>query len=164
MYLRYALAAALMATLAACGPSVPTTGGTEVFRISAREANRIPDRAEETINALRASAGVAPMTLDSQLTAAASAHSRDMAAQARPWHFGSDGSSPLVRVARAGYAGQFLGENISETFETDTETINAWMQERTTREVILDPRARAFGFAWYQEQNGKIWWTLVTGT
>jgi uncharacterized protein YkwD len=163
MYLRYALMAALMATLAACGPPAPT-GGTEVFRISAREARLIPERAEQTINSLRASAGAAPVALNQQLTSAASSHSRDMSSQNRPWHFGSDGSSPIDRVARTGYAGQFLGENISETFETDSETINAWMQDRATREVILDPRARNIGFSWYQESNGKIWWTLVTGT
>jgi uncharacterized protein YkwD len=32
-----------------------------------------------------------------------------------------------------------------------------------TRAVILDPAARDIGFAWYQEPNGKIWWTVVTG-
>ena len=37
-----------------------------------------------------------------------------MSAQNRPWHFGSDGSSPLVRVQRAGYRGKLLGELISE--------------------------------------------------
>ncbi|MEM1429780.1 MAG: CAP domain-containing protein [Pseudomonadota bacterium] len=163
MYLRYAILAALMATLAACGPPAPT-GGTEVYRISSREARQIPERAEETINGLRASAGAPPVTLDPQLTEAARTHSRDMSAQNRPWHFGSDGSSPIDRVVRTGYLGQFLGENISETFETDGETINAWMQDRATRDVILDPRARSLGFSWFQEQNGKIWWTLVTGT
>ena len=51
-----------------------------------------------------------------------------MARQNRPWHFGSDGSSPLDRVKRAGYPGMMLGENISETYETELETLSAWMQ------------------------------------
>jgi hypothetical protein len=29
--------------------------------------------------------------------------------------------------------------------------------------VILDPKATNMGFSWYQEPNGKIWWTLVMG-
>ncbi|MEJ2018524.1 MAG: CAP domain-containing protein, partial [Maritimibacter sp.] len=97
------------------------------------------------------------------LTAAAATHSRDMHVQNRPWHFGSDGSSPLDRVQRTGYQGTLLGENISESFETDLETLAAWMAEKDTRDVILDPRARNIGLSWYQESNGKIWWTLVTG-
>lgn len=163
MRIRFVLLAALLALLAACGPQAPT-GGTEVFRISAREAQAIPGRVEQSINTMRASNGVGPVVINRELTQAANAHARDMSAQNRPWHFGSDGSSPIDRVRRTGFAGQFLGENISETFETDAETIAAWMQDPATRAVILDPRARNLGFSWYQEQNGKIWWTLVTGT
>jgi uncharacterized protein YkwD len=86
-----------------------------------------------------------------------------MAVQNRPWHFGSDGSSPLERVRRTGYQGRMMGENISETYETELETLSAWMGSPDTRAVILDPAARDIGFAWYQEPAGKIWWTVVTG-
>jgi hypothetical protein len=37
------------------------------------------------------------------------------------------------------------------------------MAQPDTRNVILDPMARNLGFAWFQEQGGKIWWTLLTG-
>jgi len=87
-----------------------------------------------------------------------------MSIQNRPWHFGSDGSSPLDRVARVGYPGALIGENISETYENEAETLSAWMQEPATRNVILNPRARKLGFSWFQEPNGKIWWTMVTGS
>ena len=83
--------------------------------------------------------------------------------QNRPWHFGSDGSSPLDRVLRVGYQGRLLGENISETYESELETLSAWMQQEDTREVILDPRGRDMGFAWFQEPSGKIWWTMIVG-
>jgi hypothetical protein len=43
------------------------------------------------------------------------------------------------------------------------ETLSFWMSKKDTRDVILDPRARDMGFAWYQEPQGKIWWTLLTG-
>ena len=94
---------------------------------------------------------------------AAATHSRDMSVQNRPWHFGSDGSSPLTRVQRLGYPGRLGGELISETYETELETLSAWMADADTRSVILDERARDLGFAWYQEEHGKIWWTLLTG-
>jgi uncharacterized protein YkwD len=87
-----------------------------------------------------------------------------MSVQNRPWNFGSDGSSPLDRIARVGYAGGLVGENIRETYETELETLSAWMEEPGPRAVILDPRARNMGFDWFQEPNGKIWWTLVLGS
>ena len=69
---------------------------------------------------------------------------------------------PIFR--RQGYSGQLVGENISESYENDIQTLNAWMQTRDTRDVIMDPTATSLGFAWYQEPSGKIWWTLISGT
>ncbi len=57
-----------------------------------------------------------------------------------------------------------LGELISETYETELETLGAWMEQEDTRRIILDKRARNLGFAWFQEQNGKIWWTMILGS
>ncbi len=161
------LASAL--ALAACtppsGPRLDAEGRPlpQVYRISRGETNEIEFRMLDAVNALRQARGTAPLQLNSRLTAAAATHSRDMSVQNRPWHFGSDGSSPLDRVQRVGYAGKFLGETISETYETELETLAAWMEEPSTRDIILDSRATEMGFQWFQEPNGKIWWTLMTG-
>jgi uncharacterized protein YkwD len=152
--------------LAACAPGPVVDDGTgraKIYRIAARDADKIPFRMLDSINSLRTAAGLGSLALSSQLNAAASTHSRDMALQNRPWHFGSDGSSPLQRVARTGYIGEFKGETISETYETELETLAAWMETPETRGIIMDSGARDLGFAWHQESNGKIWWTLVTG-
>ncbi|NVK45664.1 MAG: CAP domain-containing protein [Rhodobacteraceae bacterium] len=134
-----------------------------VYRISARDEGTIQYRMLDSINALRSAAGAPPVALNANLNAAAATHSRDMHVQNRPWHFGSDGSSPLDRVARSGYPGMMLGENISETYETELETLSAWMEQSDTRDIILDPKATDIGFSWYQEDNGKLWWTLLIG-
>ncbi len=162
------LASALVA--AACspisqGPQVGPDGRPlpRVYPIGEREAREIPYRVLDAINVLRRARGAAPLALNSQLNAAAATHSRDMSVQNRPWHFGSDGSSPLLRVQRVGYTGRLLGENISETYETELETLSAWMAQPDTRDILLDPAARDLGFAWFQEESGKIWWTLLTG-
>ena len=156
--------------LAACGvgasqPSVGADGRPlpRVYRINGATAEEIPYRVLDSINTLRAARGAAPLALNAQLNAAALTHSRDRSVQNRPWHFGSDGSSPLLRVQRVGYPGKFLGELISETYETELETLTSWMAQRDTRDIILDGEARNLGFAWYQEASGKIWWTLLTG-
>ncbi len=141
------------------GQPLPT-----VYRISASDEDRIKIRMQDSINALRRSSGLPELNLDAKLIAAAATHSRDMSVQNRPWNFGSDGSSPLDRIARVGYAGGLVGENIRETYETELETLSAWMEEPGPRAVILDPRARNMGFDWFQEPNGKLWWTLILGS
>lgn len=154
--------------LAACEPAGPPLGPDgkplpQMYRIRPGDEAEITARVLDSVNTLRAARSTAPVAMNPQLTASAAAHARDMAAQNRPWHFGSDGSSPLDRARRAGYMGQILGENISETFETEIETLSAWMALADTRDVILNPAARDMGFAWFQEPSGKIWWTMVTG-
>ena len=145
--------------LAADGKPLP-----QVYPIKGKDTSAITYRVVDGVNELRGARNLTPLTLDASLTAAAATHSRDMAVQNRPWHFGSDGSSPLVRVQRAGYTGGLLGELISETFETELVTLSAWMGEADTRDVIMDPRAGQIGFAWFQEPSGKIWWTMLTGS
>lgn len=135
----------------------------KLYRIRASDVSAIQFRMLNSVNALRQAAGSDQVQLNAQLNAAAATHARDMAVQNRPWHFGSDGSSPLDRVARVGYLGALVGENISETYETEIETLGAWMEQPDTRRVITAPEASDMGFAWFQESNGKIWWTLVMG-
>lgn len=159
----------LLAVSACTTPSTTNQLGADgkplpkVYRIRAGETSKLQFRMLDSVNALRQAAGARPVQINAQLTAAAATHSRDMSVQNRPWHFGSDGSSPIDRVQRAGYPGAMLGEVISETYETELETLAAWMDEPGTRSVLMDPNAANMGFSWYQENNGKIWWTLLMG-
>lgn len=155
-------------TLAACTPTAPGLGPDGralpvLYRINPDDTAAIQFRVLDSVNAFRSAAGASPMGLNAALNAAAATHARDMSVQNRPWHFGSDGSSPIDRAQRAGYTGTVLGENISETYESEVETVAAWMTQADTRDVITDPAARDLGIAFFQEENGKIWWTLLTG-
>lgn len=160
---------AAVAMLAACAEPVAQRMGPDgrpmpaVYRITSADVERVQVRMRDSINTVRNQQGLSSVELNAQLTSAAATHARDMSVQGRPWHFGSDGSSPIDRVQRVGYRGQFLGELISETFETELETLTAWLEARETRGVLMEPRMREIGFAWHQEANGKIWWTLTTG-
>jgi len=155
--------------LSACGgpitnPPIGADGNAvaKIYRI--RGESRVQYGMLDAVNSLREAAGHPAVQLDSRLNAAAATHSRDMALQNRPWHFGSDGSSPIDRAQRVGYTGLLVGETISETYETELETLAAWMEDDNTRNIILSPNATDMGFAWAQENNGKIWWTLVLGS
>jgi uncharacterized protein YkwD len=166
-----ALLMAAVLTVSGCTvgtPVEPTLGSDgkplpRLYRIKDRDVGKIQLRMLDSVNTLRGAGGVSQVEMDANLIAAAATHARDMSIQNRPWHFGSDGSSPLERVARSGYAGSLVGETISETYETELETLAAWMEEPGTRTVIMDPTATDLGFAWLQEANGKIWWVMVLG-
>lgn len=156
--------------LAACSANTSARIGADglplpqVYKIGPNDTGDIQFRMLDSVNTLRQAAGVPAIELDAQLNAAAATHSRDMSAQNRPWLFGSDGSSPLDRAKRAGFQGQVIGENISESYETELETLAAWMRQADTRGVVLDPKARRMGIAWFQEPAGKLWWTLSMGS
>lgn len=164
---RFFLLSGVGLTLAACtSASEPRVGADgkplpRVYRIT--DAREVSFRLLDSMNTLRAAKALPPVAFDASLNAASETHSRDMSVQNRPWHFGSDGSSPLVRAQRSGFTGRLLGENISETYETELETLSSWMAQGDTRDVIMDPLATRLGFAWFQEPGGKIWWTLLTG-
>ncbi len=168
MRLRRLILVLCCVAVSACVPLAPRLGPDGqplpvLYRINPDDTASIQFRVLDSVNAFRQASGAPALTLSAELNAAAATHSRDMALQNRPWHFGSDGSSPIDRAQRAGYAGTVLGENISETYESELETVAAWMQQADTRGVIVDPAARDLGVSFYQEDNGKIWWTLVTG-
>lgn len=157
------------AALAACArPNAAPVGSDgqplpQVYHIKPGDDSAISYRMLDAVNSLRQSKGAPQLALNAALIAACAAHSRDMAVQNRPWHFGSDGSSPLVRVQRVGYTGTLLGELISETYQTELVTLSDWMNQTDTRDVVLDSRATEMGFAWFQESTGKLWWTMELG-
>ncbi len=164
------LALAATAFLAGCAATAPQElYGPDgrplprVYNMTDTDRAQIPFRVLDSVNTLRSARGLVPMQLNAQLNAAALAHSRDMSAQNRPWHFGSDGSSPLLRVQRAGYMGHFTGELVSETYQSELETLAEWLEQPDTRAIVFDPSSNELGFAWFQEPSGKLWWTLVTG-
>lgn len=166
---RSALFLGVSAALAACSraPVVPLGADgrplPQVYVIAPGSESAIQFRMLDGVNALRAAKQQPQVAFNVELNAACATHARDMAVQNRPWHFGSDGSSPLVRVQRAGYSGKLLGELISETFETELQTLSNWAGQQDTREVLLAPSATDFGFGWFQESNGKIWWAALLG-
>ncbi|NBR88495.1 MAG: CAP domain-containing protein [Rhodobacteraceae bacterium] len=154
--------------LAACAAPQPTMGPDgkplpKLYKIGAGDVSKIQFRMLDSVNSLRQAVGAGSVEFDSQLNAAAATHARDMSLQNRPWHFGSDGSSPIDRATRVGFSGLYIGEALSETYETEGETLAAWMDDPVTRRIIVDSRANRIGFAWFQETNGKIWWVMEVG-
>tara|TARA_B110001450_G_scaffold21597_1_gene19442 strand:+ start:756 stop:1256 length:501 start_codon:yes stop_codon:yes gene_type:complete len=158
------ISAILIIVLTACNPPSVTNrpgDGTVIIQMSHIGVSRVQSRHLDSINAVRQARGLSALELNTSLTRAAKSHAFDMSVQNRPWHFGSNGSSPLDRVVNFGYNGQLIGENISETYEDDFNTLDIWMNIPLSESIILDPKATKVGIAWHQETNGKIWWVQL---
>jgi len=152
----------IMVSLFIVSGCIPTETSA-VRQITAGEANGIRLNQLDLVNTVRAQAGVPPLTLSLELTAAALTHARDIAVQKRAWNFGSDRSAPQARAERAGFNGLITGENVAETFMTNIEIFQAWAADSRSRQAMLDPRATHMGLGWYQEANGKLWWVMDIG-
>src|SRR5207247_10431108 len=104
------------------------------------------------LNQARRSAGLTPLALNPQLPAAAQAHTDDLvnasAKMGALGHNGSDGSTPLVRILRAGYHtyswGSYYGENWA-AFQTIDQSMKFWLADPPHRANILRPRFREIG-------------------
>jgi uncharacterized protein YkwD len=125
------------------------------------------------VNAERAKAGCAPVSLDQDLIAAAQEHSKDMATNNFFSHTGSAGTTVSQRASAAGYSSTFVGENIAAGYDTPEEVMRGWMESPGHRENILNCAYRHIGIGYvYQTDDvplaGANWpyyryWTQVFG-
>lgn len=121
-------------------------------------------RVMELVNAERAAAGLAPLELSEELTAAAQAHSEGMAYTGVISHIGADGRGPAERISEAGYPWLRCGENIAVGQPTPEEAISFWMGSPPHRANILDPGMREIGvgYIWLPGGYGH-YWTITLG-
>lgn len=163
MIVRFLGILVLAGVLAACAPEQPgspAAPGAPTARELA-DTNAVRFRQLDAVNALRQGRGLQPLRYNNALNSAALTHARDMALQQRAWHFGTDRSNPQSRAMRAGFSGLVLGENIAEAFEGDIVTLQNWLDQSGSANLILRREATDFGFAWFRESNGKIWWVQL---
>ncbi len=96
------------------------------------------------INNARAQAGLAPLSVNATLTAAAQGHSVDMACHGVISHTGSDGSSPQERIVAAGYSPSYSAEIIYGSGYPQT-AVDWWMNDQVHRNEILNSRYSEMG-------------------
>ena len=135
------------------------------------DAGAVRLRILELVNAARATgrrcgvkyfAPSAPLTLDSKLSSAALAHSREMAQYVEFDHRGHDGSTPTERVERAGYgAYRIVGENIAAGAMTPADVTQGWLSSPAHCENIMDGRFTQMGIAYAANPKSAagMYWT-----
>ena len=122
--------------------------------------------ARSLINDYRKQKGLKPLKLNTELTEAAKAHSRDLAKWDRISHYGSDGSNPWDRVKRTGYKARLAAENVGTGQIDFKEVLRGWEESPGHNKNLLLPDAHDMGIALVQDPKTefKSFWTLVIGT
>ena len=146
-------------TPGASQPTATTATTTPQPRPSADMAGQILS----LVNAERQRAGVAPLTLNGQLTTAAQRHGRDMANNNHYSHTGTDGSSPGQRITAAGYSASHWGENIAWGQASAAEVMRAWMNSPGHRQNILNPNYTELGASLVVSESGRPYWVQKFG-
>ncbi len=96
------------------------------------------------INAQRAANGSPGLAWSAVLANAAQQHAADCAQRDWGSHYGSDGSTLRMRLARAGYAATVAGENWAYTLDAQ-ETFTMWWNDGPHRRNILGPEFGEIG-------------------
>ncbi len=121
----------------------------------------------QLINQARTGAGLAALTVNPQLSAAAQAHSTDMACYSLLSHTGSDGSSIQQRIAAAGYGASYSLEMIYGGYGAYPQTaFDWWMNDPTHHAVIFDGRIREIGagYAYVADSADGNYYTVDLGS
>ena len=118
----------------------------------------------DLVNVQRQSAGCRPLTANATLTAAARAHSADMATRNFFSHTNPDGLSPFDRMRAAGYDGRLLGENIAAGYSTAQAVMTAWMNSAGHRANILNCSYAEIGIGYATGGSYRHYWTQDFGT
>jgi uncharacterized protein YkwD len=99
---------------------------------------------------------VKPLTWNDTLAVAAEAHVMDMYLHQYFSHISLDGSAPIQRAMKAGYKGNYIGENIAKEYYTITAVMAAWQQSEAHCKAMMDTLYTEMGAAvthgyWAQE-------------
>jgi uncharacterized protein YkwD len=117
----------------------------------------------ELINQARSEVGRPSVMFNSQLTAAAGAHSLDMACNNFMKHSGSDGSWTGDRVSDAGYSNPYYLELLAIGLPQDA--MNQWRVEPDDWSLVINSRVTEIGvgyvFSRFSAYGG--YWTVVMG-
>ncbi|MFQ3632936.1 CAP domain-containing protein [Roseiflexus sp.] len=136
-----------------------TTGNSGATTVSP-----LAQQVVDLTNQYRVTAGCAPLTVSSQLTTAAAAHSQDMATNNFFSHTGSDGSTPWQRIQRTGYSYSTAAENIAAGYRTAEQVVQGWYNSDGHRRNMLNCNLREIGVAYADGGSYGRYWTQVFAT
>ena len=117
----------------------------------------------QLVNAVRAEYGLAPLSYNAQLAAAAQGHANFIASEGIYSHYGVNGSTWQDRAQAAGYPG-WAGENlVGGTRLTPQQGVTWWRNSAVHFSNMLNPRWTEAGVG-FAQGNGQNFYVMVFGT
>ena len=119
----------------------------------------------ELLNAYRGELGLAPVTLNAELSAAAEYHSADMATNNYFSHYLFDGTDAGTNIQNFGYTGFPYAENIAAGMETAQEVMIGWQNSPEHNATMTDPQYTEVGVgrAFNEASHYGWYWTATYG-
>jgi uncharacterized protein YkwD len=118
------------------------------------------------LNAQRSSRGMAQLSSNAALAAAASGYARYMGEANFFAHTGPNGSTPDSRVKAAGYTGSYRGEALAAGQATPQAALASLLDSPPHFRILMDAGATAVGIGYYYQPGSGYghYWVVVTGT
>lgn len=107
-------------------------------------------------NAERAKEGLAPLTIDTKVQAAAQVRAKEC--EQKFSHTRPNGSSFATALKEQNVSYRSAGENIAWGQRTPEQVMNAWMNSSGHRANIMNPNFTTIGVGYYQNANGTNYW------
>lgn len=160
---RLLAALAAIAAIAGCAsppPSSPARHKPPFYANLAETGARLDVAdAAQTINLYRQRNGLAPLSVDPDLTALAGSEARAMASRDAP------ASADALRRSLASRGVNAPMVNMSAGYRTMAEAFSGWRDSPAHNAAMLNPRADRMGIAAATARPGskyRVYWTLVT--
>jgi hypothetical protein len=107
----------------------------------------------DLVNQERTKNNLSPLSLNTDLSTAATAKAADMFKNNYWAHVSPKGTTPWEFITGSGYKYIYAGENLAKNFETSQDVVVAWMNSPTHRANILKPEYKEIGIA---VMNGSL--------
>lgn len=112
-------------------------------------------------NVKRSENGLAPLSVNPQLTEAARKKGEDMLARDYWAHVAPDGTQPWKFFADVGYKYRFAGENLAKDFTNPGSAIDAWMASPSHRDNMLSDKYKEIGIAVVEGDMNGVDTTII---
>jgi uncharacterized protein YkwD len=132
----------LLLAVAALAALVPTASAGSAH--STQSARAFASALVSAINGARAANGLQALDVDVRLSTAARGQSIYLASAGMLDHSGPDGASVSTRLARQGFHGHMVGENLAAGMGP-AATVSAWLASPGHRENLLEPGYHRLG-------------------
>ena len=108
------------------------------------------------VNAERAKEGLAPLTIDTKVQAAAMVRAKECEVSFS--HTRPDGSNFATALKEQNVSYRSSGENIAYGQQTPEAVMRAWMNSSGHRANIMNPNFTTIGVGYYENANGTDYW------